>query len=111
MTENSSPARIVLTTAGTPEEAEQLAQAIVEEELAACATILPAAKSIYRWRGEIETAAESVLLLKTVPEKLPALEARLHALHRYETPEFLVLQVERASAGYLDWLISSLKGP
>ncbi len=111
MTESSSPARIVLTTAGTPAEAEQLARAVVEEQLAACVTILPAAKSIFRWQGEIEASAEALLLLKTVPEKLSALEARLHALHRYQTPEFLVLQVERASAGYLEWLISSLKGP
>jgi periplasmic divalent cation tolerance protein len=110
MPESASPVRIVLTTAGTPEEAEQLARTIVEEQLAACATILPAAKSIYRWQGEIEANSETLLLLKTLPEKLTALEARLHALHSYEIPEFLVLHAERASADYLDWLITSLKG-
>jgi periplasmic divalent cation tolerance protein len=102
-------ARIVLTTAANPDEAAHLARALVEERLAACATLLPGAHSIYRWQGEVETSTETLLLLKTALDQLPALEARLHALHSYQTPEFLVLPVESGSTAYLDWLHASLK--
>jgi periplasmic divalent cation tolerance protein len=107
----ASPIRLVLTTTANPDEATRLGRALVEEELAACATLIPAVQSIYRWKGEIESATETLLLLKTGPEQLAALEARLHQLHSYETPEFLVLKVDAASQPYLDWLQASLRQP
>lgn len=110
MLETSSLARIVLTTAADAEEAGRLGRTLIEERLAACATIAPAVHSIYRWEGEIESSTESLLLLKTSQEKLPALEARLHELHSYKTPEFLVLAVESGSSDYLSWLQSCLRG-
>jgi periplasmic divalent cation tolerance protein len=73
--------------------------------------LIPAVQSIYRWQSEIESVTETLLLLKTGPEQLPALEARLHELHSYQTPEFLVLGVEAASQPYLDWLQASLRLP
>jgi periplasmic divalent cation tolerance protein len=109
MLESSTSIRIVLTTAPSREEAHTLARALVEERLAACASILPQAHSIYHWEGKIEEAEETVLLLKTVAEKLAALESRLLALHSYSTPEFLVLSVSAGSGGYLDWIGNSLK--
>ena len=105
------PARVVLTTAATPEEANRLARTLVEERLAACATLIPAVQSIYHWQGQVESATETLLLLKTGPDQLAALEARLHQLHSYQTPEFLVLCVEAASQRYLDWLQASLRQP
>ena len=85
-----------------------MARALVEERLVACATVIPAVQSIYHWEGQIETSTETLLLLKTGPEQLAALEARVHALHSYETPEFVVLGVEGVSRGYLGWLTGSL---
>jgi periplasmic divalent cation tolerance protein len=111
MSDLNPPARIVLTTTANPEEAARLGRALVEERLAACATLIPAVQSIYRWQGEVESAAETLLLLKTGPEQLASLEARLRELHSYQTPEFLVLEVEAASQPYLDWLQSSLRQP
>ncbi len=111
MPEPTPPARIVLTTTANPEEAARLGRTLVEEKLAACATLIPAVQSIYRWKGEIESATETLLLLKTSPDQLAALKARLHELHSYETPEFLVLKVDAASQPYLDWLESSLRQP
>ena len=105
------PALIVLTTAATPEEANRLARTLVEERLAACATLIPAVQSIYHWQGQIESATETLLLLKTGPDQLAALESRLHQLHSYQTPEFLVLGVEAASQPYLEWLQASLRRP
>jgi periplasmic divalent cation tolerance protein len=103
--------RIVLTTTANPEEAARLGRSLVEERLVACATLIPSVQSIYRWQGAVESPAETLLLLKTGPEQLAALEARLHELHSYQTPEFLVLKVDAASQPYLDWLQSSLRQP
>jgi len=109
---NPAPqARIVLTTAATAEEANRLARTLVEERLAACATLIPAVQSIYHWQGQVESATETLLLLKTGPDQLAALEARLHQLHSYQIPEFLVLGVEAASQPYLEWLQASLRWP
>jgi periplasmic divalent cation tolerance protein len=109
--QSASPARIVLTTAADPEEAGRLAHALIDERLAACVTLIPAARSVYRWKGDIETANETLLLIKTGEEQLPTLEVRLRALHSYQTPEFLVLKVEAGSSDYLDWLQANLKHP
>ena len=100
-----------MTTAANAEEAEHLGRALVEERLAACVTLLPAAHSIYRWKKQIESAGECLLLLKTSTERLPALETRLHELHSYDTPEFLVLAVEAGSHAYLAWLSGCLREP
>ena len=108
MPDNSCPARVVLSTAANPDEARVLGRALVEEQLAACATVIPAVESIYRWKGNIESASETMLLLKTGVDQLAALEARLRQLHSYEVPEFLVLPVETASRAYLDWMLGSL---
>lgn len=107
--EPNPSARVVLTTAADAAAANRLARSLVEEGLAACATLVPAVHSIYRWQGAIEEATEVLLLLKTEAAQIPALEARLRALHSYETPEFLVLPVESGSADYLEWLASGLR--
>jgi periplasmic divalent cation tolerance protein len=111
MPETAPPARIVLTTTANREEAAELGRALVEERLAACATLIPAAHSIYRWQGEVESSTETLLLIKTGAAQIPALEARLRELHSYQTPEFLVLKVDGASQSYLDWLQESLRQP
>jgi periplasmic divalent cation tolerance protein len=111
MLESTSSARIVMTTVVSFEEAARLGRALVEERLAACATLLPAVHSIYHWKNQIESSAECLLLLKTAADKLPALEARLHELHSYQTPEFLVLAVEAGSHPYLAWLDASVREP
>ena len=109
MTDSNLEPRIVLTTAGSVDEARRLGRTLVEERLAACATLIPAVESIYRWEGKIESASECLLLLKTSVPLLPALESRLLASHSYKTPEFLVLPVEAASEPYLTWMAASLK--
>jgi len=111
MPETTPQACIVLTTASTHDEAARLAGTLVEERLAACATLIPTAESIYRWEGQIESSTETLMLLKTAPDQLAALEARLHELHSYQVPEFLVIDVESGSRPYLDWLLASLKKP
>ena len=109
MLESTPQARIVMTTAASPEEAARLGRTLVEERLVACATLVPAVQSIYRWQGEIESSAETLLLLKTAADRLTALEARLHELHSYQTPEFVVLAIESGSHPYLAWLEACLR--
>ena len=105
------PIRLALTTCATPGEAANLGRTLVEEHLAVCATLIPAVQSIYRWQGEIESVTETLLMIKTGPDQLEALESRLHQLHSYQTPEFLVLGIEAASQLYLDWLQAALRLP
>ena len=109
MSEAKTSARLVLTTTVSPEEAARIGRALVEERLAACVTLVPGVQSIFRWKGVVEDSVETLLLLKTGPDQLPALEARLHQLHSYETPEFLVLDVDSGSQRYLDWLENCLQ--
>jgi periplasmic divalent cation tolerance protein len=111
MLEFTLSVRIVMTTVANPEEAARLGRALVEERLAACATLLPAVHSIYHWKDQVESSAECLLLLKTASDPLAALEVRLHQLHSYQTPEFLVLAVEAGSQPYLAWLHASLREP
>lgn len=111
MLEPTSTARIVLTTTSNHDEANRLGRTLVEENLAACATLIPAVESIYCWKGKLETSSETMLLLKTGTDQLARLEARLHELHSYQTPEFLVLPIESGSLDYLAWMMSSLDAP
>jgi periplasmic divalent cation tolerance protein len=109
MPQTNPPARIVVTTTADPEEASRIGRRLIEERLAACATLIPAVQSLYRWQGRVESSTETLLVLKTGPEQLAALEARLRQLHSYQIPEFLVLTIDSASQSYLDWLQESLR--
>jgi periplasmic divalent cation tolerance protein len=109
MLESQPPLHLVITTAATHDDAARIGKILVQEKLAACVTLVPGAESIYHWRGKIENAAETLMLVKTGTEQLAALEARLHQLHNYQTPEFMVLAAEAASRTYLDWLQASLQ--
>ena len=80
----------------------------MDEHIIACGTILPGARSIYRWKDAIEDTEESVVLLKTSAERFPALEERLRAIHPYETPEIVALDPTAVSKDYADWVISSV---
>lgn len=108
MPESNPQARIVLTTESTLDEANKLGRILVEERLVACATLLPVVQSIYHWNDQIQSAPETMILLKTTAEQLEALEKRLGELHSYRVPEFLVLPVEHGSANYLQWLFGSV---
>jgi periplasmic divalent cation tolerance protein len=105
----ASAARIVFSTAGSREEAERIANGLVEERLAACVNLIPGITSVYRWQGEVETAGEFLLMIKTTLDNLERIEAALRRLHSYEVPEFLVLQPECTSQDYLAWLMESTR--
>jgi periplasmic divalent cation tolerance protein len=96
--------RVVLATAPDAEVGGRLAQALVGEKLAACVNLVAGVRSIYRWQGKVQDDAEVLLVIKTTEARLPALCARVRALHPYELPELLALPAVGGSADYLAWV-------
>ena len=101
--------RIVFSTTGSQEEARRIAQQLVEQGLAACVNVLGPIESIYRWQGKVETAGEFLLLIKTTAERFPDVRDALVALHSYEVPECIAIDVADGSAPYLAWLADSVR--
>jgi periplasmic divalent cation tolerance protein len=95
---------VVLSTAGSPDEAHRLAMHLVEKRLAACVNILPAVRSVYRWKGAVEDGQEVMLLIKTRRPLLKNLEKELRAVHSYEVPEMVALPVVEGLEDYLNWI-------
>jgi periplasmic divalent cation tolerance protein len=100
-------ARVVLLTAGSEEQANMIARALVAESLAACVNVIGPIRSIYRWRGAVEEENEYLLLAKTRASLYSSLERRARELHSYEVPEVLALSPHDGSAPYLRWLTES----
>ena len=102
-------ALLVFTTLPSADKAAELAKVVVEERLAACANLLPAIRSIYRWQGKLQDENEVLVLLKTRAEHLERLKLRVLELHPYEVPEVLAVPVEAGYQPYLDWLAGETK--
>lgn len=101
--------RIVLSTAGSEEEARKIARHLVENQLAACVNIVPHIESIYRWEGKVETSREWLLLIKTTSENFSAVKDAIGELHSYDLPECICLAIEDGSPEYLDWIGESVR--
>jgi periplasmic divalent cation tolerance protein len=101
--------RIVLTTAGSEDEARKIANHLIERHLAACVNIVPQIESVYRWQGKVESGREWLLLIKTSAERFPAIRDAFREIHSYELPECIAICVEDGSAEYLEWLGDSVK--
>ena len=100
----------IFSTCNNEQEANQLARTLVSEELAACVNIIRGIESVYRWEGKVETATECLLIIKTAPERLEALTARLEALHSYEVPEVIAIPITGGAEKYLAWLKAQVQG-
>ena len=97
-------ALLVLVTAGSAEEASSIGDALVRGRLAACVSVVSRVSSVYRWRGEIERADETLLIIKTVASKLDDVTALVKSMHSYEVPEIIALPVVGGNPDYLGWL-------
>lgn len=106
--ENGEKFRLVFVTAGSEDEALTIARALVGERLAACCTLLGGARSVYRWRGDIEESREVQLLVKTSGGLLAAAESRIREIHSYDVPEIIAVAMEEISAPYRAWLEEEL---
>jgi periplasmic divalent cation tolerance protein len=93
-----------MVTASSADEAAHIGRALVEDGLAACANVVGPIRSIYRWEGAVDDAAEHLLVIKARAADFAALETRVRGLHSYDVPEVIALPLRAGSAPYLAWL-------
>jgi uncharacterized protein involved in tolerance to divalent cations len=101
---------LVWTTIGKTADGRGMASILVTERLAACVNVLPEMESFYRWKGQVETDHERQLIMKTTAARVPALRARVHDLHDYDVPEFIVIPIVGGNEAYLNWIRESTAG-
>mgnify|MGYP001359773779 CR=1 FL=1 len=102
-------ALVGLVTCPDEETASALAEALVDEQAAACVNIIPGLTSIYRWKGEVCRDREYLLVIKTTSARREAVAEQLTALHPYEEPELIFLPLDSGSRGYLGWLAEQVR--
>ena len=100
---------VIFSTCSTPGEAAKIARRLVEERLAACVNVIGGVRSFYRWKGEIETADECLLVIKSSRELFDRLRLELEKAHTYEVPEVVAVPVVEGAPNYLNWLEAELK--
>lgn len=98
---------LALSTFPDAETARRISNQLVTDKFAACANILPAVESIYRWKGKIETAAEVIVFFKTTPDRQKAFQEKLRSLHPYDAPEIIFMSVTNGLPEYLGWVIDN----
>jgi len=103
----STDALLVLTTCGDAQEADNLAEALVKQRLAACVSSLEGIVSTYRWESKLQRDREVLVLIKTTKDRFKALEAMIREQSSYELPEILAVPVHSGSSDYLKWLAAS----
>jgi periplasmic divalent cation tolerance protein len=99
---------VVFITAANALEAETIADALVEERLAACVNILPGCRSVYRWEGEMQHDNETLMVVKSAKNCFVDLQTRVVELHSYDVPEIIAVDLTDISDGYLNFLRDSL---
>jgi len=95
---------LAISTFPDADAARRVAHTLVEEKFAACANLLPAVCSIYRWKEKIETASEVIVFFKTIQNRQAAFEEKLRSLHPYEVPELIFVKIDNGSPDYLRWV-------
>jgi periplasmic divalent cation tolerance protein len=95
---------IVFSTCANTNTAQLIASALVEQQLAACVSVVSAAVSTYRWEGKINVDVEALLIIKTMSHLLESAQRIVKDLSGYEVPEFVAVEITDGSASYLDWL-------
>ncbi len=99
---------VVYCTAPDSETARQLADLLVESQLAACVSILPGITSVYKWQGQVESSTEQLLMIKTRSDRFDALSQTIQQHHPYELPEIIAVPVKQGLTGYLRWIDENL---
>lgn len=98
----------VFVTCASEKEARRITKRLLDEKLIACANVINGVKSIFRWKGKINTARESLIIMKTESGKLKNIEKTVKMLHSYEVPEIVALPLVWGSGDYLKWLGESV---
>jgi periplasmic divalent cation tolerance protein len=95
---------LALSTFPDAETARRISNELVAEKFVACANVLPAAESIYRWKGKIESGSETLVLFKLSEDRRLAFQEKLRSLHPYEVPEIIFVPVASGLPEYLRWV-------
>ena len=95
---------VVLTTVASDEEAVTFVRALLDRRLIACGTLMPGARSLYRWQGKVADEREVVIMLKTRSAQIDSLRTAFTELHPYKVPELLALPVDAGLEKYLEWI-------
>jgi periplasmic divalent cation tolerance protein len=98
---------LALSTFPDAETAHRISNQLVTEKFAACANILPAVESIYRWKEKMETSAEVIVLFKTTPNRQKDFQEKLRSLHPYDVPEIIFMSITDGLAEYLRWVMEN----
>jgi periplasmic divalent cation tolerance protein len=101
---------IVFVTCESKEQAENIAQTVVTEKLAACVNILPGIRSCYVWERKLTWSDEVLLLIKTTRGRFEQLKDKVKTMHSYSVPEIVGLTIDDASERYLDWIDQNVGG-
>ncbi|MFQ5718637.1 MAG: divalent-cation tolerance protein CutA [Acidobacteriota bacterium] len=111
MTSSLTDKVVALTTVGSREQATHIAEELIGRHLAACVNIVPAVRSIYRWKGKVWDDEEYLLVIKSTRARFDALRDAIQSLHSYELPEVIAMPVSDGDAGVLDWIARSVEPP
>src|SRR5690606_13429132 len=106
---NADAAIACLCTCPDADRPRRLPPALVGERRAACVNLLPGISSVYRWQGQVQEDREVLLVIKTVRARLEALTARVQALHPYELPEVVAVDIAGGLPEYLAWIASETR--
>ena len=110
MAEQNTGKLVVLVTCGSRAEARTIAKTVMDARLAACVNILGAPiESIYRWKGEVETASEFLLVMKTTKSRFAKLRDAVLQAHSYDVPEIIALPIAAGSPNYIEWIAASVR--
>jgi len=101
---------VVFITTSSYDEARKIADALVVQKKAACVNIVPKANSLFRWKGKIEEAEESLMVVKTRAELFPDVASMVKSIHSYEVPEIIALPIVEGNPDYLSWLKEETEG-
>ena len=102
--------RIAFSTIDDAANAREIARQLVQEGLAACINIIPKVTSVYKWKGQVETEEECLMVIKSTEDRLGQLIDRLHEIHPYDVPEAVAFPVEKGHPPYLDWVVENTRG-
>ena len=103
-----SPYCVVLITSSTAKEADKISLALLKAKLAACVNVVPKITSNYWWKGRIEKASESLLIVKTKKSLVSKLVQKVKSVHSYAVPEVVSLPILQGNPDYLRWIDESL---
>jgi len=101
---------LVFCTVSTEKEAVDIAETLVQREEAACVNVVPMVRSIYRWKGQVLTEAEQMMIIKTTQPLLEDVKRTVKELHSYELPEIVAVTVSDGDRNALNWIASVVKG-